>query len=300
MHALAIELSLVADAVSTPHIGSIRMQFWRNKIASAFDLKPAQHPVPQLLSYAHSLTPLSQPRLIRLLAARESRLNNLPFPNLSALEQYAETTYSTLLYLTLSSLPLASQHADHLASHIGKATGIAAVLRGVPLLAFPPPANHHSNHSHSPGSFVQRSRQGAVTLPLDIMAEAGVREEDVFRLGSDAPGLQDAVFAVATRASDHLITAREMLKNLRAGRGAGHDYEHASEHDHQPGSTASSATTAVSEIEPAIPILLPAVSTALWLKRLEQVDFDIFKPELRRREWKLPWRAYWAWRRRTF
>lgn len=223
--------------------------------------------------------------LLRLITAREQTLTNAPYPSLSALESYAENTYSTLLYLTLAALPLHSVHADHLASHIGKATGIAAVLRGLPLLAFPPPPNHHS-HSPNPNNSSPR-RQGSIPLPLDIMASFNLKEESIFRQGPSAPGLRDAVFAVATRASDHLLTARQMLRNLRAGKDAGHAYEY----PHPPGSS-----TASSDIAPAMGVFLPAVSTSLWLESLEKVDFDVFRPELRRREWRLPWRAYWAYR----
>lgn len=152
------------------------------------------------------------------------------------------------------------------------------------------------------------------------MAEAGVREEDVLRLGPEAPGLKDAVFAVATRASDHLITARQMLRNLRSGENAGHAYEHEGEDGHTYSSSPSlQETQAVTEaaeaeggdqdnvsrrekveLESAFGVLMPAVATGLWLERLEKVDFDIFRPELRTREWKLPWRAYWAWKKRMF
>lgn len=298
-------MTLIPDSVSTSQIGTLRIQFWREKILSALSLKPAAHPVPILLSHAiRTGAPLSQSWLLRLISSREQYLSNPPYPTLAALEQYAENTYSTLLYLTLSALPMTSLPADHLASHIGKATGIAAVLRGLPLLAFPPPPNHHSK---SPTSSPQRTRQGTVPLPLDIMATAGLKEEDVLRHGSTAPGLRDAVFAVATRASDHLITARQMLKNLRAGNDVGHAYEHEGEEGHQYTSSPSrdldvdgSTHQQVAEIEQAFGVLMPAVSTALWLERLESADFDVFHPALRAREWKLPWRAYWAYRRRMF
>ena len=152
------------------------------------------------------------------------------------------------------------------------------------------------------------------------MAEAGVREEDVLRLGPEAHGLKDAVFAVATRASDHLITARQMLRNLRSGQNAGHAYEHEGEDGHTyspphpvPETQAAAEAAEVegsdhdtasrreeAELGSAFGVLMPAVATGLWLERLEKVDFDIFRPELRTREWKLPWRAYWAWRKRMF
>jgi NADH dehydrogenase [ubiquinone] 1 alpha subcomplex assembly factor 6 len=36
----------------------------------------------------------------------------------------------------------------------------------------------------------------------------------------------------------------------------------------------------------------PAVSTQLWLDRLQKVDFDIFHGSLRQMEWKLPFIAW--------
>ena len=242
---------------------------------------------------------------MRVIAAREQYITNAPYPTIEALEKYAESTYSTLLYLTLQSLPLNSLTADHIASHIGKAAGIVAVLRGLPLLAFPPPPNHHSNSTRL-GGMVQdqrgRSQQGVVTLPLEIMAEHGVREEDVLRQGGEAEGLRDAVFAVATRASDHLITARTMLQNVKRGDDVGHAFEHAEEEEHQysPATDTTATITRNAESERAFGVFMPAVSTSLWLKRLEELDFDIFREELRRRDWKLPFRAFLANMRKMF
>lgn len=296
----------------------MRYQFWRDSINSTFAGKPPKHPVPIILSHAISSlsartfgsVQLSKAWLQRLVSTREKYLSSPPFASLEDLEQYAENTYSTLLYLTLSALPLCSISADHLASHIGKAAGIAAVLRGVPLLAFPTPPNHH-NSSNGPGqvgggSRTQNTPQGVVTLPLDILASAGVREEDVLRLGADAPGLPDAVFAVATRASDHLITARQMLKDLRAGHEAGHAYEHEGEEGHQYSDagpqhhSASTASVVVEDLDRALGVLMPAVTTRLWLERLESADFNIFAESLRRREWRLPWKAFLAWNMKKF
>lgn len=255
---------------------------------------------------------LSKSRFLRLITTREKYSTNAPYPTLASLESYAENTYSTLLYLTLSALPLHSLTADHIASHIGKAAGIVAVLRGIPLLAFPPPPNHHSNTTSLGGTLdTQRVQQGAVTLPLDIMAECNLQEETVFRHGAEAPGLKDAVFKVATRASDHLITARQMLKNVQEGGDVGHAFEHEGEEDEehaygdiddrvqQPGSDGKNVRQKA-EVEQAFGVFMPAVPTALWLQRLEKGDFDIFREDLRRRDWRLPWKAWLAYRRRMF
>ena len=250
---------------------------------------------------------MSKSWFLRVISEREKYLSNPPYPSLDVLERYAENTYSTLLYLTLQALPLSSLTADHIASHIGKAAGIVAVLRGLPLVAFPPPPKHHSNRSGLGGTLESQrsSRAGAVTLPLDVMAEAGVRDEDVLRQGAEAPGLRDAVFAVATRASDHLITARQMLKNVRAGEDVGHDFEHEAEEEHQyhggqqqPSSNKNQQQN--DEIERAFGVFMPAVAINLWLEKLQKYDFDVFREELRRREWRLPWKGYFAFRRRMF
>ncbi|KAI9867956.1 MAG: hypothetical protein M1813_007778 [Trichoglossum hirsutum] len=308
IRAFNIDIARVADNVSNPTVGAMRMQFWRDTIDRTLRGSPPKEPVAVLLAHAlesleaRGARKLSRSWLLRVIAAREQYLSNPPYPNLAALETYAENTYSTLLYLTLSALPLSSVTTDHIASHIGKATGIAAVLRGLPLLAFPPPPNHHSNPTGLGGLPPGGSRQGAVTLPLDVMAETGVRDEDVFRLGGEAEGLRDAVFTVATRANDHLITAREMLRNIQAGRDAGHDFEHQGEEGHEMHEYGDQGKTitAAQEVERGFGVLMPAVATSLWLERLQEADFDVFSPRLMKREWRLPWRSYWAFRKRMF
>ncbi|KAL8780553.1 MAG: hypothetical protein Q9213_006419 [Squamulea squamosa] len=328
IRAFNLELARIPDASSSAPVRSMRYQFWRDTITSTFAHKPVAQPVAVLLSsvlssrsnhetietYNPSPT-LSKSRFLRLITTREKYSANAPYPTLTSLESYAENTYSTLLYLTLSALPLHSLTADHIASHIGKAAGIVAVLRGIPLLAFPPPPNHHSNTSSLGGTLdTKRVQQGVVTLPLDIMAECNLKEENVLRYGADAPGLKDAVFKVATRASDHLITARQMLRNVKEGGDVGHGFEHEGEEGYEyeeriqtengsntmsGGGNGKSAQQKM-EVEKAFGVFMPAVPTALWLQRLEKADFDIFKEGLRTRDWRLPWKAWVAYRRRMF
>src|SRR5215212_675891 len=62
-------------------------------------------------------------------------LSDLPCMTIKDLESYGENTSSCLLYLHLESLGIRDVQADHAASHIGKAIGIASVLRAFPYLA---------------------------------------------------------------------------------------------------------------------------------------------------------------------
>ena len=305
IRALNVALSTIPDTTSSYTIGLMRLQFWRETITKTLVGSPPKEPVALLLGYAleqlrdqtHGQARINKGWLTRMVNARERTLTNDPYPNIGAIESYAENTYSTLLYLTLSALPMASVTADHLASHIGKAVGIAAVLKGLPLIAFPPSIGH----GETGGGMSGGTRQGAVLLPLDVMAQVGVKEEEVFRKGAEAHGLRDAVFTVATRSSDHLITAQQMLANLRAGEDVGHEFEHQDEEGHvyDGGSIVGhDRETPLDEVYRAFGVFMPAIATRLWLDRLQQFDFDIFRSELLRADWRLPWKTYWAFRRK--
>jgi NADH dehydrogenase [ubiquinone] 1 alpha subcomplex assembly factor 6 len=297
LRTLNLELARLPETVSNPSIGRFRMQFWRDTVNRTFAGNPPREPISILLHNAVTdLTARSGVSsanslkfwLLRFINTRERHMENKPFTTLAALEDYAENTYATLMYMTLAAVPLRSVHMDHLASHIGKACGIVATLRGIPVLAAP------SQPIQGPrGSNVGNTRSPTLLLPLDIMAEVGLREEDVFRQGPGAEGLQDAVFQVATRANDHLITAREMLKNLQAGKGPGHDYEHQDEGEHVYPQETHAAENTSSDIQRGFGVLLEAIAARDYLQRLESVNFDPFKVKS---SWKLPWGLWKALR----
>lgn len=295
--------------VSNPTIGMMRVQFWRDAINNTFDGQPPREPV-SLVLYAALAALAARPQngswssmkfwLQRFVNTRQEHMDNRPFPDMAALEDYAESTYSTLMYVTLAMLPLRSMHVDHLASHVGKAYGIAAILRGIPVLAAPspplpsPPPPSLSAERGARGS----GRTPVLLLPLDVMADVGLREEDVYRQGPDAPGLQEAVFRVATRANDHLITAREMLKNIRAGEHPGHDYEHAGEAGHtyldarkEEEEEENDGREEIQALQRGFGVLLEAVPAQDFLSRIETADFDPFRVKS---SWKLPWSLYRA------
>lgn len=300
LRTLNLELARLPETVSNPTIGQFRMQFWRDTVTQTFAGNPPREPISILLYQA--ITDLAEKTgsaasaasikfwLLRFLNTREKHMDNRPFASLAALEDYAENTYATLMYMTLAAMPMRSVHMDHLASHIGKACGIVAVLRGVPVLAAPPraiktPKGVETGHN---------SGQQALLLPLDVMADVGLREEDVFRAGPAAPGLQDAVFQVATRANDHLLTAREMLKNMQQGREPGHDYEHQGEAAHAYEEDLYSEGDTQAALRRGFGVLLEGIPAHDYLLRIEGVNFDPFQVKS---SWKLPWRLWQALRK---
>lgn len=72
-------------------------------------------------------------------------------------------------------------HADHAASHIGKAQGIVTCLRATP---------YHSSR-----------RQ--VFLPMDVCVQHGVSQEDFLRRNQDK-NVRDVVYDIASQAHLHL------------------------------------------------------------------------------------------------
>jgi NADH dehydrogenase [ubiquinone] 1 alpha subcomplex assembly factor 6 len=109
---------------------------------------------------------------------------------MESLTAHAEATASTHHYLLLSLLGISSDTLSHAASHLGIAHCISTLLRALP---------YHAS-------------KGRMVIPAEITAKHGVSQEDVFRRGSAAKGIENAVFEFATIANDHMITARDMFK----------------------------------------------------------------------------------------
>ncbi|ORY80954.1 isoprenoid synthase domain-containing protein [Protomyces lactucae-debilis] len=254
LRALNVDLALVPDQVTQVAVGKMRYQFWTETVDRCFKGDPPAQPVAVLLDHVlQSGIQLTKPYLLRIIAERERRIETMQFHNLSALESYAERTYSTLLYLDLESLDIRKPEVDEIAQHIGLSMGIASTLRGIPYYA----------------------AKKMVPLPTDICAIHDVKQQDILRLqgktGASLSGLQDAVFDVATRANDHLISASTKLAALRLkwkelGRLA-----------------------MLAEVEA---VALNAVPSQMFLQRLEKVNFDPTRPSLLKREWTMPYRLW--------
>ncbi|KAF4591404.1 squalene/phytoene synthase [Ophiocordyceps camponoti-floridani] len=270
LRALNMELVRLPELVSKPIMGEMRIKFWQDSLDRTFSDDPPREPICVLLGQA--LRQLENRAggdasrqsikfwISRLVRTRQRYMDNRPFPNLAALEDYAENTYSTLIYATLAFIPLRSTQLDHLASHTPK------------------------------GASAPSPRTPVLLLPLDVMSSAGVKEEDVFRSGPRAPGLQDAVFKVATRAHDHLLTAREMLARLTRGEDAGHECEHGVVEDDD---VYGGGDDDVREgLRRCFGVFLEAIPAGVYLDALEKVNFDPWA--VGSSGWRLPWRIWRA------
>nr|CAD7452260.1 unnamed protein product [Timema tahoe] len=181
IRAFNIEVARVQDQISDPRIGQMRLKFWEDIIESIFKNKAHKHPVALELHRASKKHKLSKRYLKRLITARSNQLNISGFPDLEAMEVYSEGSVSSVYYLLLETAGVENVHADHAASHLGKAQGISNILRSV---------FHNIQHS-------------VVALPQDVLLKHSVSHETVLRAECNK-ALMEVFFDIANRAKQHL------------------------------------------------------------------------------------------------
>jgi len=192
LRAFNVETSLVYDHAKSSMMVMMRMQWWRDAVNAAYKGKSPNQPVMTALAEVLRQVPLTRYRLQRIITAREEDLLRTAAPeSVEALESYAEGTASQLLYLQLEAAGIADAACDHVASHVGKAVGLAALLRGT---------YHHAQQQRG-------------YLPAGLCAKHGV-SPDAAVAGEVTPALQDVVHEVASMAKSHLDTARSHMKEV--------------------------------------------------------------------------------------
>ncbi|SJX60028.1 uncharacterized protein SRS1_06431 [Sporisorium reilianum f. sp. reilianum] len=266
-----VEIAGLKDTVSNELLGRMRMGWWRDAVQGAYQNRPAKHPVVLALRDAfqdpavrdNATGGLMLDHFLRIIDVREADLaDDFQAPSLASLESYAESTSSRLLYLSLNLLGVRSDVVDELFSHLGKVAGLSLAISSIPYHTHPPP--------HMRNSITKGARK--LVLPREFVHDHAVVEEDVFRNGPEANGFRDAVFALATRANDYLITARTIVKDEFTGR----------------------VPAAV------VPPLVGVVPARSYLERLEKADFNPYHASLQSgKHWRLPWDMWRASRTRS-
>ncbi|XP_070604146.1 NADH dehydrogenase (ubiquinone) complex I, assembly factor 6 isoform X2 [Erythrolamprus reginae] len=193
LRAFNVELAQIRDSVTEKTIGLMRIEFWRKAVEDIYQDSPPQQPVAIELWKAVRRQNLTKRWLMNIIDQREKNLDDRAYRDIGELETYAENTQSALLYLTLETLGVRDIHADHAASHIGKAHGIVTCLRATP---------YHASRRK-------------MFLPMDICMLHDVSQEDFIR-NKEAKKIKDIVYDIASQAHVHLEHARSFKKNVPA------------------------------------------------------------------------------------
>lgn len=186
LYAFNYEIARVRESVTEPMVGQIRLQWWRESIAAAFEGGPVRHhPVVEAVTVAIRELRLTREHFDRLIDARETDLDDQPPPSLAALGGYAEASSGRLVHLALEILGLRDPGAGKAGLHVGIAYSLAGLLRAMPF------------HAHAGRQFI----------PADIAVRSGLSEQD-YRALRSTPALRSATAELAAAASRHLDLAR--------------------------------------------------------------------------------------------
>jgi phytoene synthase len=192
LYAFNHEIARVRETVSQPVLGQIRLQWWRESIAAAFDGGPVRHHiVAEALTTAIGALSLTRAHFDRLIDTRETDLDEAPAASLAALEDYAEGTSARLVYLALESLGVRDPAAEKAGFHVGVAYALAGLLRAVPFQA----------------------RAGRLIIPADIAERTALDPADYCALRSSG-ALRSATAEIAAAAARHLLSARAHTRSI--------------------------------------------------------------------------------------
>ena len=152
LYAFNYEIARVRESVTEPMLGRIRLEWWRENIATAYEGGPVRrHPVVEPLTVVIRELALTREHFDRLIDARETDLEDQPPASLAALEDYAAGTSARLVYLALEVLGMRDPIALQAGLHVGIAYSFVGLLRAIP---------------------VRRSQ----IIPADIAARDGITE----------------------------------------------------------------------------------------------------------------------------
>jgi len=133
LYAFNYEIARVRERVSEPTLGRIRLEWWREAIAAAYEDGPVRrHEVVEALTAAIREHAPTREHFDRLIDAREKDLAEQAPTSLAALEDYAEAVSARLVYLALEMLGVDDPAARQAGFHVGIAYGLVGLLRAMP------------------------------------------------------------------------------------------------------------------------------------------------------------------------
>ncbi|MBK1669125.1 phytoene synthase [Rhodovibrio sodomensis] len=185
LYAFNLEIAKVAEVVTEPMAGQIRIQWWREGLDGLYSGEPRKHQVAVPLSAAVRRHALTRDLFERLLDARERDLDTDPPATLEELEGYATDTSGTLVELACEVLGARDDASRTAARHAGIAHALVGLARAVPFHA----------------------TQRRMMLPGNLAWTHGLDPHDLFELRQPQE-VRPVVRDMAERAGDHLAKAK--------------------------------------------------------------------------------------------
>ena len=133
--AFNVELARIADIVSEPMLGEIRLQWWRDALETLDSGGVTGNPVADAVGAAMRAHALPKPLLLGLIDARSFDVSGEAMPDMPALKAYLRKTSGTLFALSARIVAGAPLSPDDAAREAGLAYGLTGLLRALPMHA---------------------------------------------------------------------------------------------------------------------------------------------------------------------
>lgn len=187
------ELARIADVVSEPMLGEIRLQWWREAIEAIYAGTPVRkHEVTQPLAQAIAQFTIPRAPLDLMIDTRAFDLAGEPPSDMAALEAYAEGTAGALNEAMMAVLGSRKAEALAAARHAGTAWALIGLMRAAPMHA----------------------ARGRVFLPQAMLGDAGIARSDVLAGDAWQALAVPVVAAISKRAGERLVQARAARRQL--------------------------------------------------------------------------------------
>jgi phytoene synthase len=193
LYAFDRELSLVPHRVREALAGEMRLQWWRDALASEARGDAAAQPVAAALLDTVARCALATAPLNGLIDARAHELYEEPFATIEACAAYGRQTASTIIELAARILDPAAE-VGAAAAPAGVAAALAGLLQSLPLDA----------------------ARGRLLLPRDVLARNAVGREEL-GAGRTSPQLRAAIQEIADMARERLGEARRAFAAVTPG-----------------------------------------------------------------------------------
>jgi 15-cis-phytoene synthase len=177
LYAFNVDLARIAEHVSEPDLGAIRLQWWREAIDHAGEGATTGHPVADAFGAAIRRHRLSRERIAALIDARIFDVATKIMTDWPALQSYLHDTAGTVFMLAAQSLGATDHALQPISSAAGMAYGLAGLMRALPVHAVQGrvylPADALKRHGTSPERVrARKADDGLLALLAELRSEA--------------------------------------------------------------------------------------------------------------------------------
>ncbi|MGV1013933.1 MAG: phytoene/squalene synthase family protein [Methyloceanibacter sp.] len=191
LYAFNVELARIAEQVSEPDLGAIRLQWWREAIG--WSDKLTGNPVADAFAETRHRRALSPSRVDALIDARQFDIAEKIMPDWPSLEAYLGDTAGSLFALAAEIMGAQGEGVDQACDAAGRAYGLTGLMRSLPVHAV----------------------KGRIDLPADALHRHGASPERLLA-GETDEGLRSLLEELRGRARENLAEAMRHLSKFEA------------------------------------------------------------------------------------